>query len=281
LKRYKHSVESAELYAAFAKIENEQSLKIFIPRREQIVKNAVEKAEIALAKARDVQPLALQQKRLALAHSRHEEMKAKEHLAELEQDRAALTVRAPVAGLAYYGRSVRGQWMVPAGSQGPALLGVGPINPGDVFLTIVSPGKLVVHAEAEEKELAGLKAGLAGKLTPTAYPDKKLACEVIQVATAPHEGKFEIRIKLPGKTEGLVPGMTGSARFVISQKKTALTVPSSAVFEDTSEDTQYVYRLTKDGKHEKKTVKVGITSGDKTEILEGLSEGDEILTSKP
>jgi multidrug efflux pump subunit AcrA (membrane-fusion protein) len=75
--------------------------------------------------------------------------------------------------------------------------------------------------------------------------------------------------------------MTGSLRFVISQKKAALTVPSYAVFDDAAEDTNYVYLVTKEGKHKKKTVKIGITSGDKTEILEGLAEGDEILTSKP
>jgi multidrug efflux pump subunit AcrA (membrane-fusion protein) len=281
LKRYKHSVESAELYAAFAKLDNEHTLKIELPRREQNVKTAVEKAELNLIKARDSQPLTLKQKKLALAHLHYDEAKAKEHLAELDIDRAALTVKAPVDGLAYHGRFVNGQLMVPAGSQGPALHGVGLINPGDVFLTIVSTGKLVVRAEVEEKEISGLKPGLTGKLTPTAFTDKKLPCEITRMAVAPHEGKFEVRIKLDGKSIGLVPGMTGSARFVTTQKKDALTVLASAVFEDTSEDTHYVYRVLKGGKHEKKTVKVGITSGDKTEILEGLAEGDEILTSKP
>jgi HlyD family secretion protein len=281
LKRYKFSVESAEMYAANARIDSEQALKIFIPRREQLFKNAVEKAEIALAKAREVQPLALQQKRLALTQLKYEETKAKEKLDELELERAALIVKAPVDGVAYYGRSVRGQWMVPAGSQGPSLSGVGPINPGDVFLTIVAPGKVIVRADVEEKELAGLKAGLKGRITPTAYPNKKLPCEVAHVGAAPSDGKFDVKIKLTGKTDDLVPGMTGSVRFVTSQKKSALTVPSTAVFEDTAEDTHYVYRVGKDGKHTKKTIKVGITSGDKTEILEGLSEGDEILSSKP
>ncbi len=281
LKRYKFSVESAELSAGFAKIRTEHILKTEIPRREELLKVAVEKAELALAKARDVQPLVLQQKRLALAKLRYEEKKAQEHLAELEVDKAALTVKAPADGLAYYGRFVKGQWMVPAGSQGPALLGVGAVNPGDVILTLVDAGKVVVRADVEEKDLTGLKPGLTGRLTPIAFPDKKLTCEVVGVAAAPHDGKFEVRIKLDGKTDGLVPGMTGSARFVTAHKKAALTAPTSAVFEDTAEDSHYVYLPTKGGKHEKKTVKVGITSGDRIEILEGLADGDEILKSKP
>jgi HlyD family secretion protein len=75
--------------------------------------------------------------------------------------------------------------------------------------------------------------------------------------------------------------MTCSTRFVTSQKKTALTVPASAVFEDAAEDIHYVYLVKMPGKHEKKTVMIGTTSGDRIEILDGLAEGDEILTSKP
>ncbi|MDB5307449.1 MAG: Macrolide-specific efflux protein macA precursor [Gemmataceae bacterium] len=282
LKRYKHSLEMDEFFAAQTKLRAEQTLKVDLPRREQTDRDAVAKAELALAKARDVQPLAVQQKRLALAHLRYEQAKAKEHLADLEKDLAALTVRAPADGLAYHGRFVRGQWMVPAGTQGPVLLGVGQLNPGDVFLTVVAPGKLIVRAETEEKELPGLKPALAGKLTPTAFPDRKVPVELTRVATAPQEGKFEVRINLDGKgADGLVPGMTCVARFVTARKEAALTVPASAVFEDVAEDTHYVYRPTKPGKHEKKTVKVGLTSGDRVEILDGLADGDEILSSKP
>lgn len=281
LKRYKHNVEEAEFFANVSRIMSERTLKIELPRREQSLRTVVEKAELSLAKARDVGPVTLKQKRLTLEHLRFEEKKAKERLAELETDRAALTVKAPVDGLAYHGRFVGGQWMVPAGSQGPALLGVGQINPGDVFLTVLSPGKASVRAEVEEKDLAGLKAGLTGRLTPTAYPDKKLPCELTRLSKAPHEGKFVVKVKVTGPAEELVPGMTCSIRFVTARKANALTVPSTAVFEDTAEDIHYVWVATKDGKSEKKTVTVGITSGDRTEIVKGLSEGDEIYTAKP
>src|SRR5581483_10553787 len=99
---------------------------------------------------------------------------------------------------------------------------------------------------------------------------------------APQGGKFEVRIEPDGdKAAGLVPGMTCSVRFVTARKESALTVPASAVFED-DDDAKYVYRPGKaGGKPQKKTVKVGITAGDRVEIVEGLSEGDEILASKP
>jgi len=282
LKRYQYMVEVAEFFLKDSKIMADEVLKIQIPRKEQSVKEAVEKADLALAKARDVQPLAVKQKQSALVKLRYDETKAKERLADLQADRAGLTVKAPADGLAYHGRFVRGQWTVPTGPQGPALLRGGVVMPGDVFLTVVAPSPVVVRADAEEKELPGLKPGLAGKVTPTADPEKKLPAKLARIAPAPQGGKFEVRIEPDGdKAAGLVPGMTCSVRFVTARKESALTVPASAVFED-DDDAKYVYRPGKaGGKPQKKTVKVGITAGDRVEIVEGLSEGDEILASKP
>lgn len=281
LKRYQHQVESAEFSLKSAKLAAEETLKITLPRKEQSAKDAVEKAELSLTKARDVAPLALQQKRLALAKLRYDEKKSRDRLADLEADHAALAVKAPADGLAYHGRFVRGQWTVPAGPQGPALLRGGVVMPGDVFITVVAPTPLVVRAEAEEKELPGLKAGTAGKVTPTADPEKKLGAKLTRIAAAPQGGKFELRIELDGKAAGLVPGMTCAARFVTARKEDALTVPASAVFED-DDEAKYVYRPAKgSGRPRKQVVKVGITAGDRVEIVEGLTAGDEILASKP
>ena len=62
------------------------------------------------------------------------------------------------------------------------------------------------------------------------------------------------------------------------------TVPSSAVSEDEADDgtvIHVVYLPAKEGKPVKRTVKIGKSSGGKTEILDGLHAGDEVLTSKP
>jgi multidrug efflux pump subunit AcrA (membrane-fusion protein) len=282
LKRYEHYLELYEFFLKEAKVMAEETLKVHLPRREKEAKEAVEKTTLALARARDVQPLTVRQKQLALAKLRYDQTKAKDRLAELEADRAALIVKAPTDGLAYYGRQVRGQWMVPAGPQGPPLSGVGPVNPGDVFLTVVTPNKLVVRADAEEKDLPGLKAGLAGRLTPTADPVRRCAAKLARVSAAPLGGKFELRVEPDGEAvDGLVPGMTCSVRFVTARKERTLTVPAASVFTDEAEDVKYVYRPVKGGKPEKRTVKVGPASGERVEIVDGLAEGDEILASKP
>jgi RND family efflux transporter MFP subunit len=273
LKRYKFGVESAEMQVKRAKVMADQTLKIDLPRREQAAKDAVEKADIALTRAREVQPLTLKQKRLSLAKMKYEDAKAKDRLADLEADRAALVVKAPSDGLVYHGKYARGQWT------GAGLSVNGPAQPNEVLLSVVGTSKLTIRAEADEKELPGLKPDVAAKVTPTAFPNQRLAGKVGRVGAAPQGGKFEVLIELTADAPaGLVPGMTCSVRLTTAKKDAALTVPASAVSDDDGDSVVYVL---KGGKPTKVPVTLGLTAGDRVEILDGLSAGAEILASKP
>jgi len=125
LKRYRQRVEQMEFYVKQEKLLIEKILKVDLPRREQTVIENAAKAALNLEKSRNVQPLTVRQKALALAKLRYDNDRAKERLRELEQDRAAMTVKAAADGLAYHGRYVRGQWLVSAGSKVRRSCGVG------------------------------------------------------------------------------------------------------------------------------------------------------------
>ena len=104
-----------------------------------------------------------------------------------------------------------------------------------------------------------------------------------RVAPVPVGGSYEVRAKLKPTDVGVIPGMSCQVKVITFEKKDALTVPSSAVFSDEGDDdSHYVYRpATNGGKPSKVAVKIGKRTGGKTEILEGLNEGDEILKEKP
>lgn len=284
LRRYENEVDRAGFALKESQAAADRTLRVQLPRQEQSVREAVEKSVLNLLKTREIQPLSVRQKQLALSKMKYDDKKAREKLAELEADRAALTVTAPTDGLAYYGRYQRGQWAISSGPQGSPLSGVGAVSPGEVFLTLVAPSPVVIRGEVEEKEVSGLKAGLAGKLTPTARPEQRLPVKLERIAAVPRDGKFEL-IAEPQQHEGwggMLPGMTGTLRFVTANKEAAITVPASAVFDDEMNDTKVVYLPGKEGgKPQKKTVTVGLTSGDRVEITEGLSDGEEILATKP
>ena len=277
LKRYKFMLANSIFNLGSTKLQTEQNLKILLPRREEDSKLAAAKAELTWEKTREELPLNVRQKELALEKMRHEDRRAKEKQAELEQDLRGMALGAPADGLLYYGRYVRGQWSGPAPT---SYLKGGTLPANEVVMTIISRGKPLLHADVDEKEIAELKTGQPARIALTISPQRKLNGKVHRVVPVPQGGKYEVLIAVTDDVpEALVPGMTGSAKIITSQNDAALSVPSTAVFEDADTESFYVY-LPGDTP-QKKVVKTGLVTGGKTEILEGLKEGDEILAAKP
>lgn len=277
LKRYKFALESSEHFLKGTRLRTERTLTIDLPRREETAQQAAVKAELAWEKAREQLPLHVRQKELALEKLRFDDERAQEKLADLEKDLAQMTVKAPAAGIVYYGRYVRGQW---SGPQATAYLKGGSLPANDVLLTVISKGRLFLHVEADEKESGEVKVGQSVRVAPTRFPGRKLSGRVHRVSSIPQGGKFEVLVALGDELlDGIVPGLTGSAKIVTAQKENALSVPSSAVFEDPDTDASYVYLPGEPP--QKRPVKTGLVAGDKTEIVEGLAEGDEILAARP
>lgn len=277
LKRYKFSLEAAEIHLRATRSQVEHGLKVMVPRREEDAKLSAARAEINWAKAREELPMTLRQKELGLEKQRRDEQRAQERLAELEQDWKAMTVTAPSDGVLYHGRYAYGQW---TGPQPTSYLKGGTLPANEGVLTIIAPGKAFLYGEVEEKEAADLKVGQPARISPTISPNQKLEGKVHRVAAVPQNGKYAVVIAITdNNADSMIPGMSGTVRIIKRQNDAALTLPSSTVFEDPEDDSHFVY--VPGDKPDKKSVKIGIISGGRTEILEGLKEGDQVLASKP
>lgn len=276
LKRYKNSVENAEFSLESTRLQTEQTLKVTLPRKEEEATRTAAKANLSWLKSREELPVTLRQKELTFEKLRHDHRRAQEKLADLEKDLNSMTVTAPADGLLYHGRYSHGQWTGPTAT---AYSKGGTLPSSDVLMTVVSRDKLFVLIEVEEKEIASIRIGQTARFAPAISPQTKLGGKVERVVPVPRGGKFEVLIALTDEIPAaLVPGMTGSAKIMTGETD-GPSVPSSAVFEDTESETFYVY--TADEKPQKKTVKTGLVGGGRTEILDGLKEGDKILAAKP
>jgi multidrug efflux pump subunit AcrA (membrane-fusion protein) len=277
LKRYKFQLEAAEQYLDRARLQTETTLKVELPRQEEAVKLAAEKAALDWEKAREGLPLELRQQELALEKLKHDDGRAADKLSDLEHDLSQMTVAAPADGMVYYGRYADGKWSGPPAAE---FLEGGTLPANDFVMTIVSQGKLFLHVDVEEKQAGEIQVGQTVRIAPTISPREKLNGKVDRVSPVPQDGKFEVMIAVTGDVpERMAAGMTGSAKIITGKRDAALSIPSSAVFEDPDGETWYVY---KPGDNPQKVVvKTGLIAGDKTEILEGLEEGDEILEKKP
>lgn len=284
LKRQRNSVEDMKWYLQMAEHRREQALKTEMPRRDIRVKEQALREDLALLKARNTLPIALNQKKLGLAKMKYDANKTAERLAKLKRDRDLLTVKAPADGIVYYGRCQHGQWQTASMMQSKLQRG-GMLMSDEVIMTIVEPRPLFVRATIEEKDLQHVRQGATAKVVPATNPDRRIPAKILDVTATPvSPGNFEARvsIELADEDDALVPGMACTVKLIPYRKTEAIAVPTSAVFtEELDEDEHYVYLQPKEGKAKKQPVKVGKKSGTKTEILDGLKDGDEILTEKP
>ena len=92
--------------------------------------------------------------------------------------------------------------------------------------------------------------------------------------TAEWPSTFRVRVELePGKNFTLAPGMTGYARLTLGRE--TLAVPRTAVT-SLSSGSGIVHVLA-DGRHTARPVQCGVTGDGWTEILSGLSAGEQVI----
>lgn len=72
--------------------------------------------------------------------------------------------------------------------------------------------------------------------------------------------------------------MTANAEILITEHKNALTVPEQALVYDNQKNASVFVPDSKQKDGQRKiSVKAGISNGSKTEILDGLKEGDTVV----
>ncbi len=287
LRRQRNAVEAAEFMLERARAARDETIQVELPRRQAALEEENQRQAILASKSKLAIPLALDQQRRDLAKLRLERAKDEEKLKKLLADRELLTVRAPTAGVVYYGQFTRGKW---SGSEAAAatLRRGGSISKNAVLMTIVAPRPMFVRASIGEADLGKIRQGLAVTVRPAAYPDAKLSGSVVRlgnIPTAPEAFEVQVDVKLDSadpRAASLVPGMACTVKLVPYADRRALVVPAKAVFEDEwDEDRRYIFVMDKEGKPQKRSVEVGRRSEDRVEIVRGLAEHEEILLDRP
>ncbi|MCI0682020.1 MAG: HlyD family efflux transporter periplasmic adaptor subunit [Gemmataceae bacterium] len=278
LKRQKFFTDEAKLELQDAEISRDLMLKTVLPRKDKLLKDNVTRQTLLLAKARETHSLALAQKRQQLAKMKFDAERLRNTLEMLARERDAMMIKSPADGVAYYGKFSHGQWEASTALAARLSPG-GTISDHEVFMTIVKPGPVVVRLLIDEKDAGLVKPGLAGKAETTFNPDAKLSAKIEKISVIPAApGKFEA-VAAVNAGQGSLPGMACTVKLVPYVKKDAIAVPAGAVFED--DDIHFVHVVKPQGKDEKREVRPGRTSKGNTEILSGLSAGEEILLERP
>jgi multidrug efflux pump subunit AcrA (membrane-fusion protein) len=147
------------------------------------------------------------------------------------------------------------------------------------FILLCDMSSLEVEVTMIEEDMPLIRTGQSVELYFDAEPDAVVPGEVARVVPQRVPGSdrplYPVYISSDEIPESLAPGMTSDASIVIDQRTDVPRLPRALV-RARSDGTAQI-EVWHEGQIEKRTIQTGLRGDVYVEILEGLSEGDEVV----
>ena len=152
------------------------------------------------------------------------------------------------------------------------------VAPGSELYQIADLSSVWVVADVYEQDMGRVAVGQPARLLLAAYPGTAFEgrVEFIYPAVNPETRTLQARMEFANPDLKLRPGMYGDVVIELGASE-GVTVPSEAVV-DTGE-ARYVFVAREGGRFDPRMVRVGVRGADRTQILEGVADGEEVVTT--
>lgn len=152
------------------------------------------------------------------------------------------------------------------------------VTPGTELYMIADLSQVWILADIYEYELPLIQLGQRAKVTLSYDPQTVLKGKVgfVYPTLDPETRTAKVRFEVDNSHEKLKPSMYANVELKI-QLGTRLVIQRDAVLE--SGERQIIFIHHGGGRLEWRTVQLGLQAGDWVEVLEGVKEGDHIVTS--
>ncbi len=155
-----------------------------------------------------------------------------------------------------------------------------------VIATIADLSNLEIYLTVDETDIGNIRSGSKVDFTVDSQPGKTFTGYVSQIAkgtkgemgtTSSSVVYYTVKVQIPSDiADKFLPTMTARATIYGDEQKDTLVVPMTAV--RTDKQGEYVYVI-KNGQPTRTSVSTGLTGDTNIQILNGVSEGDEIVVS--
>ncbi len=266
LKKSTTDVQTAQATVDAAKRVYDSRQSLF--REGAIAQKLVEDARVALVQAQSQLSVAQQHLNSLETVGRTEQVKsagaqveaAKAHLANAEAQVSYAEVRSPISGIV---------------SDRP--LNVGEMaSSSSALISIVDISEVVARANVPVKQAADMKVGDGATISG---PGGEISGKVTVVSPAVDPNTTTVEVWVQGKNSGekLKPGVTAQITVQVKDIPDAVIVPVAALL-SSDEGGDKVMIAGPDSLAHEQAVKVGVREGDDVQILDGVKEGDRVIT---
>lgn len=242
------------LIAQNARDEAEKNYELALNRQQMAAANLpVAQAAIARAEAQ------LEQQRAVVARS--------------EEDLRNATITSPIDGVVL----ARDR---EAGDAVSSILTMG--SGATVIMTLGDLAEVYVKGKVDESDIGKVYLGQPARITVESFKDQKFWGKVTKISPMGVEKDnvttFEVRVSISNESRKLRALMTANAEILLEEHKGVLAIPEGAILykKDKSTDVEIPDPTSEKGRR-RVAVGAGISNGAKTEIVRGLTEGQQVI----
>src|SRR3989441_11204128 len=228
--------------------------------------------EIAENKQRAAQSqLAVAQARVAQALAATAQAEATVERTQEELDNA--TIRSPIKGMVL-SRDVE------LGSPVSSILNLG--AGATLVMVLGDIREVFVRGKVDEADIGLVRLRQPARIKVETFKDKRFEGRVTQISPLGVEKdnvvSFEVRVSIDNASGELRANMSANAQIVLDEHRNTMMVPEKAVIYDTQRVAWIeVPKAAASKGRERKQIKVGFSNGTRTEVVEGLTEGQKVI----
>jgi HlyD family secretion protein len=239
----------------------------------------VKDAERELENARKKADINLKEKQAAHAQRERQVTSTKNRLDQQKTELSYYTIKAEKGGIVHYGDPEQ-PWYRDDIKVG------GNVYQGRTLLTIPDLSNMQVLIQIHEADIDQIKLDLPVVVTVDSRKGESFTGKITEIASVATSANwtdesnktFKVEVTLDAPTADLRAGVTAKAQIAVETLTGVLYVPIHAVV---PEGDKHLAFVVKGSTIEERSLKIGKNNAHHVEVLEGLSEGDEILLYDP
>jgi HlyD family secretion protein len=270
----KNKVEAEAPEVAFARRNVERADKLF--KSGLISQQELEDARRALEQIENRQQVArtqlgVSQARIAQAEAEVAQARAAVERAEEELNNA--TIRSPIRGMVL-SRDVE------LGSPVSSILNLG--SAATLVMVLGDISQVYVRGKVDEADIGNVRLGQPARIKVETFRDRMFDGQVTQISPMGAEKdnvvSFEVKVSIHNPGGELRANMTANAEIILEEHKATLVIPESAIVYDAGRNPSVEVPAPNIASgREKRAIKTGVSNGTKTEVVDGLIEGQQVI----
>ena len=151
-----------------------------------------------------------------------------------------------------------------------------------VVVEMADLSQLEVQTTIGQQDVTSVQAGQSATITFDARPSETFTGKVSRVvpkkASTSGAVNYTVFVSVDKAPNGLLPGMTADADIIVAERKSVLTLPRRSI--RATANATINLSVVQNGPTTSRSVKIGLVGDLNVEILSGLNEGDQVVTTQ-